>query len=423
MDVLPTKYIAPKYVTRFRCIGADCEEACCSGWQVAVDAHHYDKLEQRMNGASEESEEFARKLRRVEEVDRRNGKYALIVLNESGDCSFYGADRLCTLHKRYGHEFLSDTCAAYPRQVGLVGTRVELTAKVSCPEVARQLLLAPDAMTIVDIPGAAVERGAVNQSLAENPPELYERAVDDVRGTILGMLGDLRYPFASRLAFVACLADELGPLFYRGSTAADALVIRVLERGGSDEIRKLSHREFSAVEVPDEFATMIVLRVILSCMHAGAGTFGRLIRSIFAQAGCDPSAPAPVGQEKARLVLALYESSKKRCEIALGPRLDAYFSRYAMNYFLQDWYTSAPSLAAHTGRLVLRVALLRFLVLCHPSIAQGTADEQTLDRAAVEVFFKFSRGVEHNPQFLAAIEKDFRERAADIAHAMFLAKF
>ena len=423
MDVLPTKYIAPKYVTRFRCIGADCEEACCSGWQVAVDPHHYEMLEQRMSGAADEREEFARKLRRVDEVDRRNGKYALIVLNDAGDCSFYGADRLCTLHKRYGHEFLSDTCATYPRQVGLVGTRVELTAKVSCPEVARQLLLAPDAMTIADIPSEAVERGVVNQSLAENPPELYERAVDDVRGTILGMLGDVRYPFTSRLAFVACMADELEPLFHRGSTAADSLVIRTLERSASDEMRKLIHREFSAMAVPDDFATMIVLRVILSCMHAGAGAFGRLIRSIFAQAGCDPSAPGPVGQEKARLVLALYVMSKKRCESAWGPRLDTYFSRYAMNYFLQEWYTAAPSLAAHTSRLVLRIAVLRFLLMCHPSIAQETPDEPTLDRAAVEVFFKFSRGVEHNPQFLAAIEKDFRERAGDIAHAMFLSKF
>jgi hypothetical protein len=33
-----------------------------------------------------------------------------------------------------------------------------------------------------------------------------------------------------------------------------------------------------------------------------------------------------------------------------------------------------------------------------------------------------SAGREHNSDFLAAVEKDFRQRASDIAHAMFLSQ-
>jgi hypothetical protein len=96
-----------------------------------------------------------------------------------------------------------------------------------------------------------------------------------------------------------------------------------------------------------------------------------------------------------------------------------------MNYFLQDWYTSSPNLAVHTQNLLLRLAILRFLLLCHPNVAPASSeiDEQVLDRAAVEVFYKFSRGVEHSPPFLRQIEKDFQEKAGSLAQAMFLAKF
>jgi lysine-N-methylase len=421
MSIAATEYIAPNYLARFQCIGAACEESCCTGWQVAFDADHYQKLKRRMGGSPEERAEFEDKVHPVAEAQRRPGQYALVVLDDRRDCTFFDCDRLCSLQKRYGSEVLSDTCANYPRNVALVGTRVELTAKVSCPEIARKLLLAPDAMALSPVPASILERGAVNRSLNTDATELYDRALDVVRATALDLLGDARYPFGSRLAFVGCLADELGPVLYRGAPdSGERRMLEVMGRARSNEMKNFIHREFSAVEVPDGFAKSIVLRVLSSRMGAGTGTFGRLVHSIFGDAGV--AFVALVDEELAGRAVDAYQQGKRRCA-PFAPRVDTYFANYAMNYFLQDWYTSAPNVAAHMQNLLLRVAIIRFLLLCHPTLAGESLDEKTLDRVAVEVFYKFSRGVEHNEQFLAAIEKDFGERAAGIAHAMFLAKF
>ena len=146
-----TGYIAPRYAARFRCIGAECEETCCSGWEVPVDEEHYTRLEQKMQGTSQEREEFRSGFASPPTSVDGKGKHALIVLKEDGGCHFLSEDWLCSLQKRYGGDVLSDTCATYPRQVKLVGERIELTAKVSCPEVARLLLLVPDACEVVEI--------------------------------------------------------------------------------------------------------------------------------------------------------------------------------------------------------------------------------------------------------------------------------
>jgi lysine-N-methylase len=424
MNVLPTEHIAPNYLARFRCIGADCEESCCSGWSVPVDAHHYQKLQQRMSGSPGERGEFTRQFHRVEDHERETNKYALAVLTDASDCSFLDTDRLCSIQKRYGSDFLPDTCALYPRQVGLVGTRVELTAKVSCPEIARKLLLDSDAMKLAPVQPSALERGAVNRTLPNGPHELYDRGLDVLRSAILDMLGDRRYPFASRLAFVACMADSLTPHFHRGAPAAnEEPFLRVVRRARSDDMRALIHREFAALEVPGEFAKTIVVRVLRS-RRAGGGSLGKLVEAMFARFRSGPAeGRTRADDEELVHLLAAYGDSKKRCESAFGARLDGYFANYAMNYFLQEWYTAAPNLAVHTQNLVLRTAILRFLLLCHPAVAVADLDPATLDRAAVEVFYKFARGVEHNEPFLGSVEKHFQTTASDLAHAMFLAKF
>jgi lysine-N-methylase len=431
MAATVTEYIAPRYAERFQCIGPDCEDTCCAGWDVPIDASHYKKLKQKMDASKEEREDFRRGIKRYRGADKSDSKFALIVLDDHATCGFLGQDRLCSLQKRYGSELLSDTCAVYPRQVALAGQRVELTAKVSCPEVARQLLLAADSLELVDISPTRLERRTVHCASDPRGGDPYDAALDAVRSGVLRLLADATYPLTSRLAFVGCLADQITPFYYRGVVELDeARLARAVAELDHPEVRRQIHQHFESIVVPQGLAASLVLRVLGSRMQPGTRSLGGLIADILARPDApDASGSDALDPQAAERALATYEQSKLRWLVAHGSRIDRYFGNYAMNYFLQEWYTSSQSLAVHTRNLFLRLAALRFLLLAHPRVtscppgASYDDMEAILDRAAVEVFYKFGRGVEHNADFLRRMDADLAEKAGSLAHALFLVKF
>src|SRR6185295_17794118 len=129
--------------------------------------------------------------------------------------SMLDADRLCSTHRRYGAEQLSNTCATYPRESTSVGERAELHAVLSCPEVARQVLLHDDALDPVTLPVAALSRGTLMRHLPQTPVTPYEGAFDDVRDAMWRLLG-APYPLASRLSFLALFSGETRPWLRQG---------------------------------------------------------------------------------------------------------------------------------------------------------------------------------------------------------------
>ena len=131
------EYRAPRYVSRFECIGSACEDACCAGWQVHIDRPHYEKLRDAMARSPAEQDEFERSIEPAPEGQPDPERYAVIRMRPSGQCAFYDEDRLCAVQKRYGPTLLPNGCALYPRHVARVGDRIEVSAALSCPEAAR----------------------------------------------------------------------------------------------------------------------------------------------------------------------------------------------------------------------------------------------------------------------------------------------
>ena len=118
-------------------------------------------------------------------------------------------------------------------------------------------------------------------------------------------------------------------------------------------------------------------------------------------------------------------------ERAFPRRIAQYFANYAGNYWMREPLTQAPDLLTHTIRMLMRVAVLRFLLFNHPALSDARVgesprptDQRTLDQAAVEVFYTFSRAVEHSPGLLelvhGTLEKNGLRR---LDHALELARF
>lgn len=148
--MVPARVRAPRYLTRFQCIGAACEDSCCAGWQgVDVDAATYARYR------DVDHAELGPALRRwVQPNPAPSGpeEHALIEVPPGGCCPFFRGDRLCAIQAVLGEAWLPASCDTFPRQATQVDGVIELAGRFACPEITRLALLAPDALELVEIP-------------------------------------------------------------------------------------------------------------------------------------------------------------------------------------------------------------------------------------------------------------------------------
>ncbi len=153
---------------------------------MAVDQATYGKYRECQDA------ELGPRLRQLVTINAEptNYDYASIQMVDS-ECPFL-AEKLCSIQTGMGEEYLSRTCASYPRVTNFVRGVEERSLDLSCPEAARLVLTDPEPISLH--PGAD----------ADEELKLRER--------ILSTLQDRRYSIAERLALVGAAAPALQPV-------------------------------------------------------------------------------------------------------------------------------------------------------------------------------------------------------------------
>ncbi|MBO0589101.1 flagellin lysine-N-methylase [Sporosarcina sp. E16_8] len=163
--------ILPEYMSQFQCIGSACEDTCCAGWRVTVDKETYKKYKDTRNPEMKTLLNENVKRNRSGNSDE---SYAKIKMDNSGDCTLLDEDHLCKIQKELGHEFLSNTCAVYPRNLNLVDNVVEKSATLSCPEVARLVLLNEKGIDFIqDVEPSDTKGFLKKNSMSKEQQELF----------------------------------------------------------------------------------------------------------------------------------------------------------------------------------------------------------------------------------------------------------
>ncbi len=139
--------LKPRFVERFRCIGASCEDTCCSGWTVHVDKKTYKAYRKESVPALER---MMANMTRLEGMgDRAYG--AIRTVGEQELCPALH-DGICSVQAHLGESYLPEVCHEYPRTNRSLDGQVEQAITLSCPEAARLALLAEDAFDFVEAP-------------------------------------------------------------------------------------------------------------------------------------------------------------------------------------------------------------------------------------------------------------------------------
>lgn len=113
----------------FQCIGAECPASCCRGWRVPIDNEMYMKY-------LTERGIFGTMLRCL--IEKRED--IISFRNTFRGCPFWGTDRLCSLQKKHGMQYMPLVCVQFPRQLYNLGFFCEETLYLACPEAARLFL-------------------------------------------------------------------------------------------------------------------------------------------------------------------------------------------------------------------------------------------------------------------------------------------
>ncbi|ANE46713.1 hypothetical protein SY83_11005 [Paenibacillus swuensis] len=140
MNKLANKLEA-SYMEQFSCTGGACEDTCCQGWKIYIDRPTYKKYK---NIKDAELGPMLDEAVKRQKKDANDNRYAYIQLDEQGFCPLLTEEKLCSLHKQLGESYLSTVCSKYPKIWNSVDGTLEVSGVVSCPEIARGVLLNPN---------------------------------------------------------------------------------------------------------------------------------------------------------------------------------------------------------------------------------------------------------------------------------------
>ena len=195
--------IRPEYSGRFRCIGAACEDSCCVGWSVIFDEAACRKYDAIPEGPLRVLiDEHVERLP-AHEDGSAPAQFARVRMGSDHVCPFLDEERLCRIQKECGEEFLSITCATYPRIKHRIDGREEMALSLSCPEAARLVLLTPDLLGLNDFArngaGEGSEARVAEGDSGQDSPGSLIRYFWLIREFVIQLLGNRQYALWQRM--------------------------------------------------------------------------------------------------------------------------------------------------------------------------------------------------------------------------------
>jgi lysine-N-methylase len=413
-SVPPKAVISSRYMTRFQCLGGDCEATCCGGGVIPVS----DKTHRRLTVLAEGDVEASALLARGIEPTPNGPDHARIRFLPSGDCSMRDEHGLCRVHTRFGHAELFEVCATYPRYASEIDDEIELFGTLACPEVARLALLADDAFELAHLTLDAAPRLLRNRFTTDQP---YFKPFKQVRGAFVQLLATRGQTLPEKLFAMLWLADKLKGVLYAGCAPVPALRLETtLSALSQPEVLAQLSSSFRALDLDGALPISIIVAVLRPPPEPRRGAqtegFDAMWRGVQERYG---SAVAPGGvasDAEVREIGRHYRELCARVSPAARLRIEQCLTRYGVNHLLTTPHMLSANLFDYAYDLVVRLASLCFLL--NTRLAEFQGGDAELDRQIVEATYSFVRTVEH-ADMPHELEKLLHEQGLDgLAHAV-----
>lgn len=388
--------LVPQYMHAFVCTGSACEDTCCQGWTITVDKATFKKY------AMVKDPELRQSLKKTVKRSRPAPStlaYATIQLDETGQCPLLNQDKLCSVQVQLGEEYLSHTCAIYPRGYNEINGVIEVGATMSCPEAARLALLNPDGIEFDEIE-IDPPRLITGQMVTDHPNDA---------GTPLSYFWDLRiftiqvlqnrsYSLADRLILLG--------LFYQSlQEALDSERfedIPALLQTYTERVENGTYRD-SLSTIPKKIGVQLSL-LKLFIDHSAKVKFDqkRFVDS-YNEFIMGLGITADSTDEE---VTARYEEANDRYFLPFLKEHDYILENYLVNYVFTSKFPmgSGKRLFTHYTQMIVQVSLIKMMLIGMSGYHEGLTPE-----IALRCIQAFARANEHSLTYFPSILKMFEE--------------
>lgn len=203
--------LIPTYMKSFACIGSACEDSCCVGWSVTLDKRSYKNYRNLKHPVL--SNQLNKSMKRVKDETANEANYAHFIMDSQGRCPMLEESGLCGIQAAMGEHLLSPTCTTYPRAINKVDKFFEMSAKLSCPEIARLALLNPEGIdfehTVYDMNSDWGKRGTQDTSRFDNGEYLFW----DIRIFTIEIIQNRNLNLSDRMIFLGLFINKLQLVF------------------------------------------------------------------------------------------------------------------------------------------------------------------------------------------------------------------
>ncbi|MGV6857686.1 MAG: flagellin lysine-N-methylase [bacterium] len=409
------------YMEKFECIGSDCQDSCCAGWQVTIDKRtfkHYQKT--NIYSLKPLFKKYIIRNRRATE----NSSFAKIKLDANGACPLLSDKGLCQVQQHMGEQALSKTCRTYPRINNIVDTMQEISGSVSCPEIARLALLNPNGIGFKEAPVNTEGQLLFNSlSTFDAPDGSSTRHFWGLQLASIEILKNRSASLWKRLVVLGFFCRKIAE--QEGSLTAD-----FIEKTASDYMALLSDTAYnhSLENLPTTLdARYGMIQSVLSNL-ANSGNKRFQANHKQAMEFLLPETSERQGEEKNVDKAEYIEALESRYEQALEETYQPFFrehhyilENYVVNYVFKSLFPSKPD--SHVFRSYMGL-VVNFTVLRTYLIGLAGAQKEQFDTDSVlNMIQSFAKLVEHNEPRLQKIRKFFVENGYDaMSHMSILLK-
>lgn len=230
--------LQPDYMKNFKCIGENCEDSCCVGWNIDIDKATYFKYKKVQ---LEELKYSLDKMVNRKHNQKSDASYAKVKMEADGRCPFLSEQNLCKIQGTLGETYLSDTCSLFPRLLYVIDKKYERSATMSCPEIARLALLSPNGICFEQIEENAEIKVQVNgffDTVGHQYLNRSERYFWDIRIFSLSLLQNRNYTIGERLIILGMVYKKIEELHINKQTADIPMTLGNMDKIVHDGILK-----------------------------------------------------------------------------------------------------------------------------------------------------------------------------------------
>lgn len=381
--------IVPEYLTRFACTGSKCEDNCCAaGWRIDIDRTTYEKYMKIQD--KHWKQRFNMHLNVA--ANTSDSQCAVLKMDKHGACPFLSEEGLCQVQFGLGTGYLSDICACYPRVTYVFNGQYERAGTISCPEMARLVLLNPQPLRRVMIEEALTERCSIrlNSNIKSDAFSVYQW-----REIAVNILQSRMYSMDERMVILGVFMDRISKLI----TSKQWKLIAPLMDGTRESLVSGRPKELHFA-ISSEERSRLQFLILNKLMDI------RLSQKVSSKSYLECYEAFVAGLTDTRRValdkiVHAYREAYSRYYRPFEQKNEYIFENYAVNYVYKNLfpYNGYPNPFDEYILLALHYSLIKI----HLVGMSGYYRESLSREHVIKLMYSFSRTVEHNWKYLEEI--------------------